>query len=88
MDAGERPHTMTGERPRWSDASSSGRVEVPKESVDWTSRERFPTASTVGPDLGKRRVAQRFPGLAVWEEVGKVGSSSMVVSSLTRMFVA
>ena len=38
----------------------SGNVEG--ERFNWTPRERFPMTSTVGPDLGERRVAQRFPG--------------------------
>ena len=40
-----------------------------KRAFNWTSRERFPSTSTVRPDLGERRVAQRFPGFADTEEV-------------------
>jgi hypothetical protein len=32
-----------------------------KRAFNWTSRERFPSASTVGADLGERLLAQRFP---------------------------
>jgi hypothetical protein len=31
-------------------------------AFNWTSRERFPSASTVGRNLGERLRAQRFPG--------------------------
>src|SRR5215211_4925370 len=34
-----------------------------KRALNWASRERFPSASTVGPDLGERRLAQQFPRL-------------------------
>ena len=37
------------------------RQEVGKRAFPWTSRERFPSAPTVGDDLGERRRAQRFP---------------------------
>jgi hypothetical protein len=37
-------------------------VECRKRAFPWTSTERFPLASTIGRDLGERRVAQRFPG--------------------------
>jgi hypothetical protein len=33
-----------------------------RSAFNWTSRERFPFASTVGGDLGERLLAQRFPG--------------------------
>jgi hypothetical protein len=33
-----------------------------KRAFNWTSRERFPSTSTVGGDLGERLLAQRFPG--------------------------
>ena len=42
-------------------APYSGGDGVPKRAFPLTSTERFPSASTVGVDLGKRRVAQRFP---------------------------
>jgi len=32
-----------------------------KRAFNWTSGERFPSASTVERDLGERRLAQRFP---------------------------
>jgi hypothetical protein len=37
------------------------RQEVGKRAFPLTSRERFPSASTVGGDLGERLLAQRFP---------------------------
>ena len=61
---GERPHTMADERWRWSDLCSSGGEECRKRAFPWTSRDRFPSASTVGGDLGERLLAQRFPGVA------------------------
>jgi len=33
-----------------------------ERAFNWTSRERFPSASTVWRDLGERLLAQRFPG--------------------------
>jgi hypothetical protein len=56
-----RPHTMANEHWPWSSGCSSARVEVAKESVSLDVKRAFPCASTVGADLGKRRVAQRFP---------------------------
>jgi hypothetical protein len=38
------------------------RQAVGRRAFPWTSSERFPFGSTVGGDLGERRVAQRFPG--------------------------
>jgi hypothetical protein len=46
---------------RASSTCSGGSVECRKRAFPLMSREHFPSASTVGPDLGKRRVAQRFP---------------------------
>ena len=34
---------------------------VAKRAFPWTPRERFPSGSTVGADLGERLLAQRFP---------------------------
>ena len=33
-----------------------------RRAFPWTPGERFPSASTVGGDLGERLLAQRFPG--------------------------
>jgi hypothetical protein len=40
-----------------------------RRAFNRTSRKRFPCASTVRPDLGERRVAQRFPPFADTEGV-------------------
>jgi hypothetical protein len=40
-----------------------------KRAFPWTSRERFPSGSTVGGDLGERRRAQRSRLFADTEEV-------------------
>jgi len=37
--------------------------QVPKESAQLDGKSVFPLGSTVGGDLGERRLAQRFPGL-------------------------
>ena len=70
-EAGRRPHTMPDERWRRSDACVQLRQspERRKRAFNWTSRERFPWASTVGGDLGERLLAQRFPVFADTEEV-------------------
>ena len=39
------------------------RERCAKRAFNWTSRERFPFASTVGGDLRQRPVAQRFPAV-------------------------
>jgi hypothetical protein len=44
-----------------SDERSGGERGWIKRAFNWTRRERFPSASTVGGDLGERPVAQRFP---------------------------
>jgi hypothetical protein len=88
MDAGERPHTMTGERPSGATRPAAAgskcrreRLTGRQESVSLPHRRSAATRKNGSWHSGSR-------GFAVWEEVGKVGSSSMVVSSLTRMFVA
>jgi hypothetical protein len=54
-------------------------VECRKRAFPLTSRERFPSASTVGPDLGERRVAQRFPVFADTE--GVTGSNPVALTT-------
>jgi hypothetical protein len=51
-----------------------------KRPFNWTSRERFPSASTVGPELGERRLAQRFPGFADTE--GVTGSNPVASTTV------
>jgi len=45
------------------------RQDVAKRAFPWTSRERFPSGSTVAGDLGERLQAQRFPVFCDTEEV-------------------
>jgi len=52
MDARERPHTMVDERWRWSERPVRAELELRKRAFLWTSTERFPSALTVGSDLG------------------------------------
>jgi hypothetical protein len=52
-----------------------------------TSRERFPSVSTVGGDLGERRLAQRFPVFADTEGVTGSNPVAPTTSALTRAFV-
>jgi hypothetical protein len=40
---------------------AENRQELGKRAFPWTSRERFPSGSTVAGDLGERLLAQRFP---------------------------
>src|SRR6266487_3922852 len=49
-----------------------------KRAFNWTSRERFPSASTVGADLGEQHVAQRSRGFADTEEV--ISAASIATS--------
>jgi hypothetical protein len=57
-----------------------------KRAFPWTPTERFPSASTVGGDLGERRRAQRFPGFADTEEDGDSTPPAPTVVTLTRHF--
>jgi len=57
------------------------RQKVGKRAFPLTARERFPFASTVGADLGKRRVAQRFPVFSDTEEV--TGSNPVAPTNKT-----
>src|SRR5215211_8421877 len=87
MEQVNESHTMTGERWRRSDACSSGRVQsAERERFPGTSRERFPTASTVGGDLGERRLAQRFPVFADTEEVTGSNPVAPTTPHLSRDF--
>jgi hypothetical protein len=56
---------------------------VPKRAFNWTSREHFPFASTVGGDLGKRLLAQRFPGFADTEGVTGSNPVAPTIDALT-----
>jgi hypothetical protein len=67
-----------------SKTCSSGSVECRKRAFPLTSRERFPSASTVGPDLGERRVAQRFPVFADTEGVTGSNPVAPTTQPLTR----
>src|SRR4029450_10018548 len=49
------------------------RQDIAKRAFNWTPRERSPSASTVGGDLGERLLAQRFP---VFADTGEDGGST------------
>jgi hypothetical protein len=72
------------EEPMMSAAAANG--EGSRRAFPWTSRERFSCASTVGPDLGERRVAQRFPMFADTEEDGGSTPPAPTTPCLSRGF--
>ena len=57
----DAPYNDGWMRQMGGDAWSSGSVGCRKRAFPLTSRERFPSGSTVGGDLGERHIAQRFP---------------------------
>ena len=59
-----------------------GLQELGKKAFSWTPTERFPSASTVGADLGERLLAQRFPPFA--DTVGVTGSNPVAPTTSNR----
>ena len=60
--------------------AATAELDLSKRAVNRTSRERFPSASTVGGDLGERRLVQRVPVFADTEEV--TGSNPVAPTTL------